>query len=162
MFGAETVCDRPEPPAPSGAMESEVDEYRPVPARVREREEAMETEREERREEGGAYCEDGSGGYGSTMRTSWTEEVPKPGRSALVSRQAVGGFQGRMDGPLNVTSTSGFQSLMPLSPRSSSGAPDLGGVGRASTSGSSRSVLTRRSGSSARTESERDRVRDRR
>ena len=38
----------------------------------------MDAEREERREEGGAYCEEGRGGYGSMIRTSWTEEVPKP------------------------------------------------------------------------------------
>lgn len=59
MFGAETVWERP---PPSSATEREVDEYRPVPARVRDREEAMDAEREERREEGGAYCEDRRGG----------------------------------------------------------------------------------------------------
>jgi hypothetical protein len=58
MFGADTVWDRP----PSRATERELEEYRPVPDRVRERDDTMEAEREERREEGGAYWLEGRGG----------------------------------------------------------------------------------------------------
>ena len=43
-----------------------------------EREAAIDTDREDRREDGGAYCEGGRGGYGSTIRASCTEDVPKP------------------------------------------------------------------------------------
>ena len=74
MFGVETVWDRPL----TNVTERDVEEYRPVPARVLEREETMDADRVERRDEGGAYWEDGRGGYGSMIKTSWTEEVPKP------------------------------------------------------------------------------------
>jgi len=74
MFGVETVWDRPL----TNVTERDVEEYRPVPARVLEREETMDADREEWRDEGGAYWEDGRGGYGSMIKTSWTEEVPKP------------------------------------------------------------------------------------
>ena len=52
---------------------------RPVPVmRDRDLEEAMDTDRVERRDEGGAYSDAGSGGYGSMMSTSWIDVVPKP------------------------------------------------------------------------------------
>lgn len=65
-----------------------VETYRPVPAReacVREREraDAIDAERLERRVAGGAYSLAGRGGHGSMMSTSWTDVVPKPGVSSV-------------------------------------------------------------------------------
>lgn len=58
-------------------------EYVPLPAcpvvcRDRERDAAIDAEREDRREDGGAYSEGASGGYGSTISTSCNDDVPKP------------------------------------------------------------------------------------
>ena len=70
----------------SGGGASEVDEYRdrdapwtPVVRREREREVAILADRDDKRDEGGAYSDAGRGGYGSMIRTIWTAEIPKPG-----------------------------------------------------------------------------------
>jgi hypothetical protein len=46
--------------------------------RAREYVAGIEADRVDSRDEGGAYSSGGSGGYGSMMRTSWREDVPKP------------------------------------------------------------------------------------